>query len=166
MGVTRGIAAGALAGLAFLAGWRPATLAAQAAGSRPPSVQRPGPGAPLPPFNAIPAPGEVARIAVGQAMAGELEPGDLLMADSTLADVWQLEGTAGETVSIDVRSDEFDTYLEVLDAAGTRLGQDDDSGGDLNSHLTLTLPASGTYQIVVNSAGHERRAGRYILSVR
>lgn len=161
--MTRGIAAGALAGLALLASGRPAALAAQAA--RPPAaVQRPGPGAP--PVNAIPAPGEIARIAVGQVMQGELEPGDLLMADSTLADVWELQGMAGATVTIDVRSDEFDTLLQVLDAAGTLVGQDDDSGGDLNSRLTLTLPATGTYRIVVNSAGHERRAGRYILSVR
>ena len=165
--MTRGIAAGALAGLAFLAVGRPAAVGAQAAGVRPPAaVQRPGPGAPLQPDNAVPAPGEIARIAVGQAMQGELEPGDLLMADSTLADVWELPGTTGATVTIDVRSDEFDTFLEVLDAAGTLLGQDDDSGGDLNSRLTLTLPASGIYRIVVNSAGHERRAGRYILSVR
>ena len=165
--MTRGIAAGALAGLAFLGAARPAALAAQAPGVRPPAVvPRPGPRAPSSPVNAIAAPGETARIAVGEAMQGELEPGDRLMADSTLADVWEFEGTAGESVTVEVHSDEFDTFLEVLDAAGTLLAQDDDSGGDFNSRLALTLPASGTYQIVVNNAGHERRAGRYVLSVR
>ncbi len=53
----------------------------------------------------------------------------------------------------------------MLDSTGTTLGEDDDSGGDLNSRLTLTVPATGMHQIVVNSAGHERRAGMYTLSI-
>jgi len=155
--------AGALAGLAFVAA---PPLAAQAAAPLPLAVQHPAAGAPPPPDTAVAAPGESARIEPGQTLRGRLEPGDLLMADSTLADVWAFDGAAGETVTVGVRSDEFDTYLEVLDAGGTLLGHDDDSGGDLNSRLTLTLPATGTYRIVVNSAGHERRAGRYAVSLK
>lgn len=97
---------------------------------------------------------------------GELAQGDQIMSDSTFADVWELAATAGERVAIDLRSDEFDTYLQVLDASGTVIGEDDDSGGDLNSYLAITLPAAGTYRIVVTSAGHERRVGAYTLSVR
>jgi len=116
--------------------------------------------------NAVPAPGETGSIQVGQTLRGELEPGDLLMADSTFADVWELTGAAGERVVIDVRSDEFDTYLQLLDPAGIVIGEDDDSGGDLNSRIAIVLPATGRYRIVVNSAGHEPRAGRYTVTVR
>ncbi len=116
--------------------------------------------------NAIHAPGTVGAIAVGETVRGELAPGDQVMSDSTYADLWEFTATAGEHVAIDLRSDEFDTYLQLLDASGKVVGQDDDSGGDLNSHLAITLPADGTYRIVVNSAGHEQRVGTYTLSVR
>jgi len=125
----------------------------------------PPPPAAAEPANPVPPPGAEARIEIGQTMRGVLEPGDLLMADSTFADVWAFEGDAGWTVTVDVRSDEFDTYVQLLDAAGARLGEDDDSGGDLNARLTVALPATGEYRIVVNSAGHERRAGRYTVSI-
>jgi len=117
------------------------------------------------PTNIIPAPGQTAQIAIGQAMRGRLETGDQMMQDSTYADLWQFQGTAGQTVQIDVRSDEFDTYMQLLDASGNKLGEDDDSGGNLNSRLVFTLPTTGTYQIVVNNAGHSRRAGIYTVSI-
>ncbi len=142
-----------------------APLAAQtsAASARAPAAPAPtaaaGPGS-------LHAPGAVGAIAVGETVRGELAPGDQIMSDSTYADVWELSGAAGQRVEIDLRSDEFDTFLQVLDTAGVVIGQDDDSGGELNSHLALTLPATGTYRIVVNSAGHEQRVGAYTLSVR
>jgi ferredoxin len=117
------------------------------------------------PTNPIAAPGQTAYIQIGQTMRGRLEPGDQLMQDSTYADLWQFQGMAGQTVQIDVRSDEFDTYMQLLDANGNKLGEDDDSGGNLNSRLIYTLPATAMYQIVVNNAGHTRRAGIYTVSV-
>ena len=156
----------ALLGLAALAAT--GRLAAQQADhAHPLAVRPPGAAAASPDgaANAVPAPGETGYIQVGRTMRGELEPGDLLMEDSTFADVWEFAGAAGERVTIDVRSDEFDTYLQLLDPAGTKIGEDDDSGGDLNSRLAIMLPATGSYRIVVNSAGHEPRAGRYTISV-
>ncbi|HXY68432.1 MAG TPA: PPC domain-containing protein [Gemmatimonadales bacterium] len=154
------------------AGWALVVLGCAAAAA-PLPAQQADPGRPLgagrepaPAASAVPGPGEIGRIRVGQTMRGVLEPGDQLMADSTFADVWELDGAAGEKLTIDVRSDEFDTFLQLLDPSGTKIGEDDDSGGDLNSRLTIVLPAAGRYRIVVNSAGHERRAGRYTLTVR
>jgi hypothetical protein len=145
------------------------TLRVQALGTptplgQPTPIGQPQPIAPAP-ANMIAAPGQVSQIAVGQAMRGRLEPGDQMMQDSTYADLWQFQGMAGQTVQIDVRSDEFDTYMQLLDANGNKLGEDDDSGGNLDSRLVFTLPASGTYQIVVNNAGNSRRAGIYTVSV-
>lgn len=157
----------ALLGAAVLA--LAAPLAAQQADhAHPLDVRPPGASAPAGDraTNEVPAPGETGSIQAGQTLRGELEPGDLLMADSTFADVWELTGAAGESVVIDVRSDEFDTYLQLLDPAGAVIGEDDDSGGDLNSRLAIVLPATGRYRIVVNSAGHEPRAGRYTVAVR
>jgi len=118
------------------------------------------------PTNLIPAPGQTGQIAIGQVMRGRLETGDQTMADGTFADIWQFQGAAGQTITIDVRSDEFDTYMQLLDANGNKLGEDDDSGGNLNSRLTFTLPATGMYQIVVNNSGQSKRMGLYTVSIR
>jgi hypothetical protein len=117
------------------------------------------------PTNPIAAPGQTGIIAVGQTMQGRLETGDQTMADGTFADIWQFQGAAGQTITIDVRSDEFDTYMQLLDASGNKLGEDDDSGGNFNSRLTFTLPAAGTYQIVVNNSGGQKRVGLYTVSI-
>jgi Bacterial pre-peptidase C-terminal domain len=128
-----------------------------------PSIQ-PAPGQTLPQpaiSGGIAAPGQVATIAYGQMMQGRLEPGDQTMNDGTFADVWTFQGTGGQTVTIDVMSDEFDAYAQLLDAAGNQLAEDDDSGGNLNARITFTLAASGQFQIVVNNYGDSRRTGLY-----
>ena len=67
---------------------------------------------------------------------------------------------------IECRSSEFDTYLQLLDTQNARLAEDDDSLGDQNSLIEYTLPANGTYTIVVNNFGEDRRAGVYTLTLR
>ncbi len=124
------------------------------------------PGATLPQpavTGGIAAAGQVASIVYGQMMQGRLEQGDQTMNDGTYADVWTFQGNAGQTITIDVMSDEFDAYAQLLDAAGNRLAEDDDSGGNLNARITFTLAASGQYQIVVNNFGDSRRTGLYRL---
>jgi hypothetical protein len=128
-----------------------------------PVIQQ-APGATLPQptvSGAIAAPGQVATIAYGQMAPGRLETGDQTMNDGTFADVWTFQGNAGQAITIDVMSDEFDAYAQLLDAAGNRLAEDDDSGGNLNARITYTLPATGQYQIVVNNFGDTRRTGLY-----
>jgi pre-peptidase len=116
------------------------------------------------PTNPVPAPGQIGQIAAGQTMRGRLEPGDQMMgSDSTYADIWQLQGSAGQNVAIELRSDDFDTYLQLLDGTGKVLAE---SAGHPNSGLAFQLPAAGTYQIVVNNNGTQRRTGDYTLSVR
>jgi hypothetical protein len=116
------------------------------------------------PSNVIPAPGQVGQVMPGQSVRGRLEPGDQVMgSDSTFADVWQVQGTAGQNLAVELRSDEFPTYLQLLDASGHVLAE---SAGHPNSGLAFTLPAAGTYQIVVNSNGPQRLTGIYTLTVR
>jgi hypothetical protein len=113
----------------------------------------------------IAPPGQPSTIAYGQQLQGRLEPGDQQMQDSTFADVWMFQGTAGQTITIDLTSDQFDSYLQLLDASQNRLAEDDDSGGNLNARVTYTIPANAQYRIVVNNYGSSRRTGLYTLWV-
>jgi hypothetical protein len=130
----------------------------------PQPIGQPTPLAGAAPMNVIPAPGQMGQIMAGQSVRGRLEPGDQMMgSDSTYADIWQLQGAAGQNVAIELRSDEFPTYLQLLDGTGHVVAE---SAGHPNSGLAFTLPAAGAYQVVVNSNGPQRRTGMYILTVR
>ncbi len=105
-------------------------------------------------------------IAVGDTVRDSLTRHDaLLPAESTYAQQWRLAGTAGKTVTIDVVADAFDAYAFLLGPGlETTKPQDDDSGGRCNARLTIRLPQTGDYFIVVTSS--ERFAtGAYTLSV-
>ncbi|MCA9895725.1 MAG: PPC domain-containing protein, partial [Anaerolineae bacterium] len=71
---------------------------------------------------------------------------------------------AGQFVVLTAESDEFDTYLElVLD--GEVVDEDDDSAGNLNSQISYTADASGTYEVNLNGAFGRNADGAYILMV-
>jgi hypothetical protein len=119
----------------------------------------------MPITGAILPPGQIGQIAYGENRQGRLETGDQQMNDGTWADVWQFQGQQGQHVRIELRSEEFDTYAQLLDTRGNRLAEDDDSLGDQDSLIEYTLPTTGMYQIVVNNFSEERRAGIYTLSL-
>lgn len=97
---------------------------------------------------------------------GQLEPGDaVLEADGSLYDRYSLEGQAGQQITITLESSAFDTYLLLINADGNKIGESDDiDQTNSNSSLTITLPANGTYTIVVNSYDNTGR-GSYRLTV-
>ncbi len=104
-------------------------------------------------------------IAVGQTVEGRLTRDDVLRrADSTYAQRWTFSGTAGQTVTVDLESDEFDAFVFVSGPGIERRLQDDDSGGNCNARLTATLPQTGEYMIVVNTANRAETGG-FSLSV-
>lgn len=114
------------------------------------------------------APGRARRasvIEIGQRAAGALTTDDALLAqDSTYAQWWTVRGSAGHTVTIDLVSEAFDAYLMVT---GPRLEaplEDDDSGGGCHARITLSFPASGDYEIIVN-ATEPHATGPFTLSV-
>jgi len=108
---------------------------------------------------------EILVIQVGESRDGVLEPGDWTMADGTWADIWYLRAASTTDVTIELRSRAFDAYLQLLDAAGTRLVEDDDGAGGGNSRIRFTLKPRVRYQIVVNNFGDQPVTGRYTLSV-
>jgi tetratricopeptide (TPR) repeat protein len=95
---------------------------------------------------------------------GTLEDTDETLSDGSLYDIYIFEGQAGQAVNISLQSQEFDTYLLLLDSQDREIGRNDDSAGSTNSQLTLTIPADDIYQIVAN-AYDARGHGRYRLIV-
>jgi hypothetical protein len=77
-----------------------------------------------------------------------------------------IQGRAGQAITIDLESDDFDAYLFLRGPGitGGRDFQDDDSGGNCNSRLTTTFPQNGDYEIDVNTTGHYA-TGSFTLSV-
>jgi len=131
-----------------------------------PAVVNPPPApADATPTGAIPGPGEVGQIAIGQTKQGRLEPGDPTVAD-TFEDTWQFQGSAGLTVTIDVKSRAFSTYVQLFDGNGNKLAEDGGSGGGNNSRLVFLLRSAGTYQITVVSGDIQRATGLYTISIR
>ena len=89
------------------------------------------------------ASGANAAIAYGQTLTGTLASDPYLYYDFT--------GQAGDTVEVtlEAASGDLDPYAGLLDSGGNVLAEDDDSAGNRNARFTFTLPAAGTYTVVV-----------------
>jgi hypothetical protein len=71
---------------------------------------------------------------------------------------------AGKTYVIDMISKQLDSYLRLEDAAGKKLAQDDDSGGDNNARIRFKAPSEGVYRVYATSFGLE--TGLFLLRIR
>jgi hypothetical protein len=101
----------------------------------------------------------------GTSGSGSLAASDPRLGDNSHYDMWFYDATAGQTITVNMQSADFDTYLILARLVGNRvefLAEDDDGGDGLNSQLTATLPAAGTYFILANSYGPDT-TGAYTL---
>ncbi|MCY3935802.1 MAG: pre-peptidase C-terminal domain-containing protein [Chloroflexi bacterium] len=65
---------------------------------------------------------------------------------------YTFRAAAGQSITISLRSDEFDPYLMIDDATGETLASDDDGDGGLNARIEdYTFSEAGEYTIVVSS---------------
>ncbi|MBD2459629.1 trypsin-like peptidase domain-containing protein [Oscillatoria sp. FACHB-1407] len=98
---------------------------------------------------------------------GVLGPGaQVLESDGSLYREHSFRGNAGQTVTITMESNEFDTYLILVGPDNQVIDQNDDIGPEnFNSSITVTLPTSGTYRVIAN-AYDSRGRGRYLIVVR
>lgn len=111
-----------------------------------------------------PAPPSVA-ISLNDAVDGELTAEDGVNGSGLRADIYRITGTAGQRIRAEMASDAFDTYLQLSDAEGASLAEDDDGAGEgTNSRLTFTLPADGDYLIEARAFGGDG-FGAYTLTV-
>lgn len=103
-------------------------------------------------------------IEVGQTAEGRLFFGDSPVLEGRRGQVWGFEARAGQSVLVDLRSEDFDTYLYVIGPGLAEPLSDDDGGDDTNSLLSVTFPETGTYRIVPSSYGSDD-TGLFTLSV-
>lgn len=94
---------------------------------------------------------------------GEVVDGDLTT--SALEAYYVFRGSAGDSVSITMISDDFDTYLYLYDEDGFELAYNDDGAGNLDSRIgPFTLPSDGDYRITATSLSHSS-TGSFTLSL-
>jgi hypothetical protein len=122
------------------------------------------------------SPGSVSTptpIGLGQTVQGRLQQGDTPLADGSVADDYVFVAPAGASVHVELHGGEIagqpgshmDMYLHLLHD-GAEITHDDDGGGNLDSLIETTLPASGAYVLRVTTFGSGLRAGAYTLVLR
>ncbi len=96
---------------------------------------------------------------------GSLDGDEDTFEDGSLYEIHSFEGEAGQTLTIRMVSDEFDTYLILIDAAEDTIGWNDDTTpSDTNSTLIVSLPETGTYWILATAFDNTQR-GNYRLTI-
>ncbi|HBK21904.1 MAG TPA: peptidase, partial [Planktothrix sp. UBA10369] len=98
---------------------------------------------------------------------GELKEGDTVLAsDQSLYDEYTFEGKEGQQITISLESSAFDTYVALFNSDNELLQEHDDiSQTNSNSEITITLPKTGTYRVIVN-AYDSKGKGKYLLKIK
>lgn len=81
-----------------------------------------------------------------------------------MEDAYEFDGEAGQAMTIELQSEDFDTILLLKGPNGDILTSNDDYGGTLNSTIVLELPEDGTYSAVASSFSGQ--GGDYQIEVR
>jgi len=102
------------------------------------------------------------ELTVGGEFSGALSTSDYLSVDDYLLEAWEMQGRAGQTVTVDLTSELFDPRLYAAGPGFANTMFDDDSGGGCNARLTITFLENGTFRIVASSYGE---TGTYMLRV-
>ena len=111
----------------------------------------------------VPDTGELGEAILGP-LQGELLPGDGTLTSGEYLDTYPIQGTAGQGITIELTSSQFDTYIIFTGPNGYQEDNDDFPGMGLNSRLEVTLPSDGQYSVGVTSYA-PGETGTYDLSV-
>ena len=95
---------------------------------------------------------------------GLLSEDDKQLSDGSYHDVYMFYGQTSDIVRITLASKDFDSFLLLLNSAGTEIARNDDSLESTDSEIVFRLPATGQYQVVVNALSEEEQ-GSYLLTV-
>lgn len=91
-------------------------------------------------------------ISIGQTIPGRLEPGDGQLNSGEYRDGFYFDGQAGDEITIDLQSTEFDPYLILIPPVSAQIDNDDAAAGDtLDSQISLRLPDTGEYRLLATS---------------
>lgn len=107
---------------------------------------------------------DIPVLAPGRTVSGRLTELSDLLDDGTYADYYLLYGDAGQRIVLELRSAEFDAFLFVFSEDGQLVALDDDSAGQSNARIEMTLPSTGAYLVVANAYG-PGQTGAYTLSL-
>ena len=102
-------------------------------------------------------------ISCGQTVSDTLTNQDCQLSDDSFTDLWEFQGTNGQTVTVNMTSNQLDTYLILLDPDSAAVVQTDVGGAGTNARITYTLDATGAWAIGANAAPGE--TGNYTLSL-
>lgn len=107
------------------------------------------------------------QLRAGQTVSGALDNSDPRLSDDSFFDLYEYRGQPGETITVTLRSPDFDAFLQggVLSGGEVDVQEsDDDSAGGTDSRITATLGGSGVYIIRANSLT-SGETGAYTLSL-
>ncbi|WP_204140067.1 CHAT domain-containing tetratricopeptide repeat protein [Halomicronema sp. CCY15110] len=112
---------------------------------------------------------ELPQIAQAQAnpttFTGQLDETSNILEDGNYFNLHTFEGRAGENLTFELNSEDFDAHLLLLDPSGEILAEDSDAGELTNAVLTVELPTTASYTIVVGTDSR-RETGEYTLVLR
>jgi hypothetical protein len=86
-----------------------------------------------------------------QTFNGSLTPMDPRDALGFPFKLYDVAFSRGQIYVIDMESRQFDCYLQVVNAAGNILAEDDDSGGNSNARVRFVPPVDGMYRIMATT---------------
>jgi hypothetical protein len=98
-------------------------------------------------------------IRFGQAVTGRLILTDQQFADGSRYKMYAFAGNRGDTVSVELSSDDFDANLVLADGSGNSLARNDDGGETCNARLTYVLPNAANYRVYANSSAPSELGG-------
>ena len=76
---------------------------------------------------------------------------------------WTLRGQASSQFVIDLRSDDFDSYLYLIGPGFPNYISDDDGGGGLHSRLCVQMPGDGEYTVFAGPLSGSSPDGRFTI---
>lgn len=109
-------------------------------------------------------PVEGRRLEVGDEDTGTLSASDYLSTTDSYLDAWEVTAPVGSSVTVDLRSDDFDAYLYVVGPGLPETLVDDDGAGGCHARIGFTVLENGPYRVVASSLS-SRATGTYSITV-
>ena len=107
---------------------------------------------------------DVETLTVGGPARGSLASGDQQLETGEYQDIYVFDGSAGQNVTIELTSTDFDTYVALMTPSGDVIENDDYEGSTSRSLLELDLAETGRYRVVATSYAVDE-VGDYLLSL-
>jgi hypothetical protein len=107
------------------------------------------------------APGEMARIRVGESIAGRLNPSDPPLDGHGPARRFELEAERDGPVTVSLESYDFDAFLRIETASGEKVTEGD--GGGIETNARVVLDARAKMRYAITASARKGEAGEFTL---